>query len=116
MDKFLILVPVADTSASKWIRPGAAVVAPFGSNQNESMLVRFEANLYGASNMMRFVEKCLHAADRAIERYPTTAKATLPVAELQVVGTFDYPTKQITEITDPDALRAWAGEVGDLKV
>lgn len=116
MDNFRILVPVDGTCASLMIHRGSAVVAPVGSERGERVLVHHEGNLLGASNLERFVEKCLHAAGRAVERYPTVAKAFLPVAEMKVVGTFDYANKQIIEITDPDALRAWAGEIGDLRV
>lgn len=112
MDNYLIVVPVGHTG----IDAGSAVVTPdpVMPIDGERVLVHFESNRFGADNMHRFVEKCLHAAGRADMRYPTIAKMALPLSELKVVGKFCLSERRITEVTDPDALAQWAGVVGDL--
>ncbi|OGU24366.1 MAG: hypothetical protein A2580_09230 [Hydrogenophilales bacterium RIFOXYD1_FULL_62_11] len=111
MDKFLIVVPEGHTG----IDAGSAVVTP-APLKGERVLCHYESNRFGAVNMKRFVEKCFHAAGRAAVAYPTIAKSMLPADSLKVVGSFDLTQRCITEVTDPDALRAWAGDIGDLAV
>lgn len=112
--RFLILVPAGP---SHGIDQGAAMVTPdpLKPIACDRYMVHYESNRYGVSNMQRFVEKVFHAAARAVENYPTLASSALLKTDFKVVGKFDYTTREITEITDPDALREWVGDIGDLK-
>lgn len=114
--KYLILVPKAE--ARLVIDDGSAMVTPDPLQpirpDGHLYLVHYESNRHGASNLNRFVEKCLHAAGRAEVNYPTIAKSALLEADFHVVGKFDLPTQTITEIIDPVALERWAGPIGDL--
>lgn len=113
---FQVLVPVKGSCAERMIDPGSAIVSRVGSEREGRLMVHYESNRFGAVNMHRFVEKAFHAAGRAVERYPTAARAFLRADELVAVAVFDYDDRSITEITSPDALRAWAGEIGDMAV
>lgn len=67
----------------------------------------FEGNLYGASNMTRYAERVMHAAGRAVQRYPTVAFGFYDVAQLQPVGTYDSRSRRIVSLSDTDALAAY---------
>lgn len=58
-----------------------------------SILVYFEGNRHGASNIVTWADRCYVAASRmgvdAAQDYPTTALAVLPADSLTPVGTFD---------------------------
>lgn len=71
--------------------------------------IYFEGNLYGAENVVRYDQKVEHAAGRLVEKYPTTAKMMLKPEHLTQVGTYDSES-HVLDVTDPDALEAWAGE------
>lgn len=116
--RYLILVPNAEArlridDGSAMVTPDPLTPAQPGSN---FYTVHYESNRSGASNLNRFVEKCLHAAGRAEARYPTIARSALLEADFHVVGKFDLLARTITEISDPIALERWAGPIGDLTV
>lgn len=68
------------------IRPGSAIV---GSNAGDRLLIDFEGNLYGASNIVTFADRVLHAAERQAVKYPTVARRLVDPGDLVEVASFD---------------------------
>ncbi len=62
--------------------------------------IYYEGNIHGAENMKRFEEKLCHAAGRAIQSYPTIAKALVSIDDLTEIGVFDTDTNKF-EWFDP---------------
>lgn len=105
--KFDLFVPAGADAFG--IDPGSAIVAGVSQRGQERVIVHYEGNRYGAQNMRRYDERCLHAAGRAATRYPTVAKSSLPSDQLRVVGTYDLTTRHIS-VADASALQAWLGQ------
>lgn len=106
---FDLFVPADGTDLG--IDPRSAIVASVTQRGQPRLLVHFEGNRFGAENLRRYEERCLHAADRAAVAYPTIAKENLPIGELVRVGQFDLRARRVVAIERPDALAAWlAGE------
>jgi len=105
--RFVLLVPTTATS----IAAGSAIVAEEAAiaASGERVLVHYEGNLYGSEEMNHYPVRALHAAGRAQQRYPTTAKAYVERGSVLAVGTYDTRIGRITAITDPDALTVWLG-------
>lgn len=133
-NKLTILVPKSTEDDPHGITKGSGIVAlPY---ENEGQILYFEGNIYGAENLKSFLQKVLHAAGRAVKRYPTVAKTFLPEEnkkDFLEVGTLDYGQmaenlqnrrydgkteeacvlEAITWSEDPEVpslLNAWAGE------
>jgi len=88
------------------IAPRSALVSS-ADQSGDSRLCYFEGNLYDADNMRRFTDRVMHAAGRAVTRYPTVAKSRIPVTDLRHVGTYDARSRRICSITDHDALLSY---------
>ena len=105
---FDLFVP-ANPSHTFGIDAGSAIVAGQSQRGKERLTVHFEGNRFGAENMRKYSERCLHASGRAAMRYPTIAKASLPANELIKVGEFDLDTMQVTQVSDSARLESWLG-------
>jgi hypothetical protein len=103
--EFTVFVP-ADAALVPEIAPRSAIVSPSDRTGNPRT-VWLEGNLYGATNLESFLERCRCAAGRSGYRYPTAALMALPVALLRPVATFDLTQGCMTEITDAQSLAAW---------
>lgn len=95
------------------IVPGSAIVGPFadaaeGADERE---IYYEGNVIGASNIVTYADRVMVAADAVVHRFPTTAKARVPAAELLEVAWFAYESSQLYVLADPalGALAAWLG-------
>lgn len=87
-----VFVP-ASFVPQEWVRagdlagvaPGSAIV---GRRVAHSVMfeVAFEGNIYGASNMIRFADRCQVAASRLDTGYPTVARRMVGPASLVDVG------------------------------
>lgn len=106
--KYMLLVPTKVPG----IKEGSAVIGELTADPTR-VSCSVEGNLYGASNLVRFIDKCLVAGYRLRDNAPSMGRMVLPADALIQVGVFDLERREITEITDPDALRAWAGDVGE---
>lgn len=92
------------------IDPASAVVAAQSQRGQERVLVYFESNRLGASNIVTYADRCLHAAGRAAMNYPTVAKASLPASELVHAGTYDLLRQVVTSVTNAPALKEWLSD------
>lgn len=77
----------------------------------ERTTIYFEGNRYGASNIVTFADRCLHAADRMIARYPTIAQKSVPSEDLQHIGYLDMTFGEV-HLDDAEAERALAAWLG----
>ena len=87
---------------------GSAIVGRMPT-RDDHVLVYYESNRYGAENMHRFEDKVFHAASRLVTSYPTSAMAAVKVDQLEVVGLYDYESREL-KIIDQAALNAWLEE------
>jgi len=74
----------------------------------------YEGNRYGAINMVTYADRVNHAAGRAADSYPTSARSVLPSDTLVRVGTWDDKTGRVhlDGVAARAAVRAWLG-LGD---
>ena len=93
--------------------PGSAIVGPFaeaaeGAAERE---IYYEGNVIGASTIVTYADRVRVAADALVHRFPTTAKARVPAAELLEVAWFAYESSGLYVLADParGALAAWLG-------
>lgn len=82
-----VYVPTPGSSAERIIARGSAIVGE--RPQDGRIHVHYEGNVYGSESLARFAQRCLHAAGRYIERYPTVAQVWLEENELVAVGSWD---------------------------
>jgi hypothetical protein len=105
-----IYVPVKPWAQSPFgIVRGSAIVGFHAPSQADGMLaVYYEGNIYGDHYFSRFAIRCLHAHGRLAQRYPTVAKANLPLHSLTQVGVW-HPREKVVELLDLDLLAEWCG-------
>lgn len=68
------------------------------------LLLYYEGNLYGASNLKRWEERVHQAYGRLVQRYPTVAKMVDEAHKYQCVGTI---TDGVVRVVDHAALDRW---------
>lgn len=81
---------------------GSAIVA-FKSD-SDHLVIYYEGNLYGASNLRRFEDRALMAYGRLTQRAPTIAMAAVPMSEFVPVG---HITSERMTIQERDLLEMW---------
>lgn len=86
-----IFIPSLSEQDNSKLLPGTAIIGIEILNEEQG-IVRgyYEGNKCGASNLEKFEDKCLIAAGRGVQSYPTTAWDVFKLDELEKVGYFDY--------------------------
>ncbi len=107
-EKVALVVPTLAKQAV-WLNhlaPGTAMTAFLAGDgpDRELAIVYYEGNINGASNIMSFEDRAIHAVGRMIERYPTVALTAAPLSELVIVGSVTYDGIEVQECP---ALSAW---------
>lgn len=74
----------------------------------DRILVDFEGNRFGASNIITFADRVYHAASRQEHDYPTIARKFVPRELLVEIGWFDGDRVQVPPGNE-DALATWLG-------
>jgi hypothetical protein len=112
--RLTVLVPKPGSRAADMIDAGSGVVTDEASWTGlPEALVYFEGNRYGAENLRTFDQRVLSAAGRLDQRYPTVAKAMLPIDDFVPVGLFTYTADWTTSALaldpemDPEILARW---------
>lgn len=100
-----VFVPRDGAVSMAHVVRGSAIVGK-PSKLEDYVIVYYEGNIYGSSNMQRFEDRLFHAWSRMHYSYPTVAMAHIPAADLVQVGDFDPTMKRLT-VTDQDALSKW---------
>lgn len=80
------------------------------------ILIYYEGNRYGASNIVTFADRCYHAASRLEQDYPTVAQAYVPAEAITQAGWFYMPERRvdIRDVHDMIAIAHWLDlEVSD---
>jgi hypothetical protein len=91
------------------IVPGSAIVGPLAPDDpSRTLTVYYEGNIYGGSYFSRFATRCLHAHGRMAQRYPTVARARVPIEGLTQVGLW-HPREKVVELIDLNLLAEWCG-------
>jgi len=102
-----VYLPLGDDPRLATIVRGSGIV---GELQGDgSLLLDFEGNAYGASNLERFANRVLKAAARQAERYPTRARLLIEPEHVVAIGEFDA-REQVVRLTGADSearLAAW---------
>lgn len=98
----LIVVPKAESAWVRTIASGSAIVA--FRNDADHLVVYYEGNLYGASNLRRFDDRASMAYGRLTQRAPTVAMAMVSASEFVIVGRMT--PGQLT-ISEPGLLDQW---------
>ncbi len=108
-NELMLYVPRPGTWLGKSVIRGSALVGiPREIDVPGRVLVYYEGNLYGAENLKRYAERCLHAAERGVLRFPTVAFSETAVEDLIPVGKYHYADK-VVEIDDAAVLKEWCG-------
>ena len=85
------------------IDPKSAIVGAdpeeLGRGEADRVLIYFEGNRYGASNVKTFADRAMLAGGRCVERYPTTAMRAVLAEALVKVGTLYLDHKRV-EVED----------------
>lgn len=85
--EFGVYVPTVETV----ILRGSGIVGRLDHlDTSDPLLLYFEGNKFDAANIVTFADRCLHAAGRMIQRYPTVARMTCLQSEMLWIGYFDY--------------------------
>jgi hypothetical protein len=104
----LMIMVAVDRSCAPFVAPKSAIIgAWYGGTEIE---IYYEGAIHQQN--MTFEEKCLHAADRFVTRYPTIARAILPANQLKQIGTYSFNddgTERQVEITDSVSFMKWIG-------
>jgi hypothetical protein len=110
-----VYVPLHDAYG---IAPGSAIVGgAIGGWQSQGQHTRyetvdFEGGVHSREYFAAFATRLLHAAGRHADHYPTSARVTLPMTALRLVGWYDYERGRPAadnrlDVHDSEALDAW---------
>lgn len=80
-----------------------------GTPEGDRVVIDFEGNRFGASNIVTFADRVMIAAGRHESRYPTIARLSVEPASVVRVGTYDGSRKIAVDFDKLDALAAWIG-------
>ena len=81
------------------IDPQSAIVGADPEEGEDRVLIYFEGNRYGASNIRTFADRAMLAGGRCVERYPTAAMRAVLAEALVRVGTLYLDHKRV-EVED----------------
>lgn len=98
---FNVYVPAEGSALG--IDPGSAIVGSpssewfdYESDRDDEMLViDYEGRRYNQANMVTFADKCVHAAGRHKDHYPTVARLTVPADRVIRVATFHEQIERV---------------------
>lgn len=109
MKTCIVYVPIAGSRAERLIDHGSGVVGSLGG---DTILVDFEGNRFGASNVVTYADRVAVAASRHAVSYPTIARASPPASDLCRIGVFDGVHGEVVLDGRPerDLLAAWLRE------
>lgn len=94
------------------IKKGSAVVAALDPEAPRRYLIYFEGWLHGADQYAHLDRRgqyeagLLHAAERMVTRYPTSAKAEVSTGDMLKIGTYT-PVTRWFDVLDEDTLDRW---------
>lgn len=90
-----VFVPRPGSLPCARIHNGSAIVGLFEEGE-ETVLVDFEGNLYGASNIVNFADRVFIAASRHLDRAPTISRARFNCQDLLMIGYWDHDDRRLT--------------------
>lgn len=84
-----VYVPAPGNIRLRQLAPRSALV---GTPESQHVLLDFEGNLHGASNLQRYGERLQQAFWRHVRRYPTRARWLVEAEDVVCVGTYTRPS------------------------
>lgn len=72
---------------------GSGIVGTF--QDKTRILIDFEGNIYGAVNLATWADRIHSAAGRAETKYPTTARRSVRISDLVLVGSYESDTGEV---------------------
>ena len=101
-----VYVPVVDLITS--IKKGSAIVEAPYQDGFDCIVVYYEGNTLDFECLDNFADKLIHAAGRAIKKYPTIAKQSLKREVLIKVGHFNLKTNRFSLLEEKaGAFNSW---------
>jgi len=94
------------------IRPGAGIIGSPRVDDPDKLLIDYEDNQAGASNIQTYADRVVHAADRHLTGYPTAKRMLADADDLLLVGTFDTHSG-VVDVSDSQVLESWLTEAED---
>lgn len=82
-----VYVPLHD--GLPYVARGSGIVGDLATYDPGRLLVYYEGNIYGMSNIKTFADRVYHAAGRLLQHYPTIAVASVLRSRMEEVGVFD---------------------------
>jgi hypothetical protein len=106
-----VLVYLPATPYAGRIERGSAILAAdYPLDHDGKFLVYYEGNVYKSAGMQFFEERCLHAAARLRQRYPTVARMRADPADFIQVGIYSLDTREVTiSAKHHEWFAAWCG-------
>lgn len=105
--RLTVYVPKDSSFLIGHLKPGSAVVA--GPPTNGTVTIYYEGNTLGAVNLVHYEDRLKSAADRLVNKYPTSACLRVSESELHAVGEYETDDWETIGLTDPVRLAAWLG-------
>jgi len=105
-----VYVPAPGSPAADHIRHASAILSDPRRTRDGRVLIYFEGNLNGATNLTWYRERLACAAGRLVTSYPTVAQARIPANQLHLVARYDAARYVLTDVLNQIALEAYAME------
>ena len=102
-----VVVPKAERAqwVAAMIDPGSGIAGCGVPGLPDKLLVYYEGNRLGASNLNTLEERTLHAYGRMTKKYPTVAMAMMDRNDFEVIGTISPDRFEVD--MKSTALQAW---------
>lgn len=73
------------------------------------IILDFEGNKYGATNIVTYADRVMQAAGRHVVRYPTVARMVVPIREVMAIGYWDESLGRVMIVNDSryELLKEW---------
>lgn len=93
--EFTIYIPKPNTYLHRMLKKGSAVIK--SKMVGEGMVkVYYEGNIYNAVNIRTYEDRCMLAAGRARDNYPTTSFMAVPEYDLIEAGTYNINDNKVS--------------------
>lgn len=97
-----------DLDMSERIAPGAGIVGTQLADP-DLVMIDYEANLHGSSNIVTYADRVYHAASRHTDKYPTVTRSVVRASDLLDIGEWDMATTVLVYPAAVPMLGEWLG-------
>lgn len=109
MDAITVYVPNPDSTRLIGVDPKSGIIGRPALHDDSLLLVYYEGNRYGFSNVITFADRCMIAAERMTQDAPTIAKSLVPCDAVIRVGSYlpEYRRVELDDGASVTRLAAW---------